>query len=81
MIEPPPTALPQIIATCLKIRKLKNPKKFIAGRQIHFGVFQLVLGKSFASQRFPISITATEYPFSESLCAETLPPNPEPIMR
>lgn len=38
----------------------------------------MVFGKSFAVHRFPISSTPTEYPFSASRQAETLPPKPEP---
>gem|GEM_PF-6847314 len=39
---------------------------------------QEVLGRVFSSNLRPASSTPTEYPFSVSRSAATLPPNPEP---
>jgi hypothetical protein len=55
------------------------PVQSTAGAQRNFQNVQFVLGKSLACHRFPLSMTQTEWPFSASLRAATLPPKPEPI--
>ena len=54
------------------------PKHFSFGIHRYLRTDQLVLGKSSSRNRLPRSITQTEYPFSASRIAATLPPNPEP---
>ncbi len=65
---------------CFKNDIWKKPLKPTEGFHIQFFKFQLVLGKSASAKRRPFSITRTLYPFCVSRCAETLPPNPDPMM-
>ena len=67
------------MVTCSMKDIWKKPFSPAAGIQSHLRRFQLVLGKSPGSKRLPFSSTQTEYPFSASRSAETLPPNPEPM--
>src|ERR1019366_5410119 len=78
-MDPPPTAQPCRITTCLKYSMLKKPRRAKRGRQNQRQISQLVEGRLSGVQRRPISITATRYPFSVSRWAVTLPPKPEPI--
>src|ERR1022692_981671 len=78
-MDPPPTAQPWRMVTCLKNRMLKKPRRARLGRQNQRWMDQLVRGRLSGVQRRPISMTATLYPFSTSRRAETLPPKPEPM--
>src|SRR5579862_5564023 len=78
-MDPPPTAQPCRMVTCLKKRMLKKPRRPTLGRQNQRWTDQLVRGSLSGVQRRPISMTATLYPLSTSRRAETLPPKPEPM--
>ena len=58
----------------------KMPRIPRAGFHIQLRRSQLDLAKSSFANRRPFSRTRTRWPFWASRSAETLPPNPEPMM-
>src|ERR1017187_6078596 len=78
-MDPPPTAQPCRITTCLMYSMLKKPRRAKRGRQNQRQISQLVEGRLSGGPRRPLSITATGEPFSVSRRAVTVPPKTEQI--